>query len=211
MARERERPAANGASALPAPPENLRREVRLTQLSAVFAVAVALPPWLAALSDVVSRSSPGEIASAIVTLAVLGSVVYGVVMHHLARIGYLERLMDHRPGAWEPPDREEPEPTILVPAFKEEAALVRKTLLSAALQSAGKRRVVLLIDDPPNPPRGADREALFAMRRLPEEVARLLGDFGRRCADAAARFAWRAARDDVDLKAEGAALGALYR
>ena len=40
---------------------------------------------------------------------------------------------------------------ILVPAYKEDPDVVRKTLLSAALEEYPNRRVVLLIDDPPEP------------------------------------------------------------
>ncbi len=196
-----------------APPGDLRREIRLTQASALFAVVVALPPLLGGLAELIGlgHGGPREIASAVLTLAILGCVTYGVVIHHLARIGYLERLGDRRSSPAEEADGEEPTLTILVPAFKEEPAVVRKTLLSAALQASGRRRVVLLIDDPPNPVSVADREALFASRRLPVEVANLLGDLHGPCAGAAAAFARRASADTVDLSAECGALAALYR
>src|SRR4030095_14252326 len=42
-----------------------------------------------------------------------------------------------------------PSVTILVPSYKEDPALVWKTLLSAALQDYPRRSIVLLIDDPP--------------------------------------------------------------
>jgi cellulose synthase/poly-beta-1,6-N-acetylglucosamine synthase-like glycosyltransferase len=191
----------------------LRREIRLTKASALLAVAVALPSLLGGLADLTGRDhgGPWQIASGILTLAVLGFVAYGVVIHHLARIGYLERLADRRPSAAEGAGGEGPALTILVPAFKEEPAVVRKTLLSAALQGAGAHQVVLLIDDPPNPASVTDREALFASRRLTVEVASLLADLQARCAGAAAAFARRVSGDAVDLTAECEALAALYR
>ena len=174
---------------------------------------VALPPLLGGFAELIGlgHGGPREMASAVLTLAILGCVAYGVVIHHLSRIGYLERLADRRSFPAAEVDGEEPTLTILVPAFREEPEVVRKTLLSAALQGAGRRRVVLLIDDPPNPVSAADREALFASRRLPVEVASLLGDLHGRCAGAAATFARRASGGAVDLSAECGALAALYR
>ena len=41
--------------------------------------------------------------------------------------------------------------TVLVPSYREDARVVRQTLLSAALQEYPDLRIVLLIDDPPSP------------------------------------------------------------
>ena len=63
---------------------------------------------------------------------------------------------------------------VLVPSYKEEPAIVRQTLMSAALQDHPNRRVVLLIDDPPDPASADDRASLRAMRRLPDEIGAAL-------------------------------------
>jgi cellulose synthase/poly-beta-1,6-N-acetylglucosamine synthase-like glycosyltransferase len=96
---------------------------------------------------------------------------------------------------------------VLVPSYKEDPALVRQTLLSAALQDHPSRRVVLLIDDPPDPADPDDRAALDAMRRLPGELSAEL-------ARPAARF--RAALTDFERRlhpdpaAEAASVATLY-
>lgn len=64
----------------------------------------------------------------------------------------------------------------LVPSFKEDARVVRRTLFSAALQQYPCRRVVLLIDDPPDPADPSDRALLEAVRRLPGEVESVLAE-----------------------------------
>src|SRR5262249_59808117 len=57
-----------------------------------------------------------------------------------------------------------PSVTILVPSYKEDPAVVRKTLLSAALQDYPLRAVVLLIDDPPIAATYEDARSLEQMR-----------------------------------------------
>jgi cellulose synthase (UDP-forming) len=59
-----------------------------------------------------------------------------------------------------------PSLSILVPSYKEELAVVRQTLMSAALQDVAGRRVVLLIDDPQHPGNPQDAASLQAMRQL---------------------------------------------
>ena len=73
--------------------------------------------------------------------------------------------------------------TVLVPSYKEEARVIRQTLLSAALQEYPFQRIVLLIDDPPDPT-DARRPAAARRRRmaLPGQI------------DGAARRAARAGR-----------------
>jgi cellulose synthase/poly-beta-1,6-N-acetylglucosamine synthase-like glycosyltransferase len=84
---------------------------------------------------------------------------------------------------------------VLVPSYKEEASLVRQTLLSAALQDHPNRRVVLLIDDPPNPTDPDDRASLDAMRRLPGELSSELAQGAARFSAALTAFERRVAPD----------------
>jgi cellulose synthase (UDP-forming) len=60
--------------------------------------------------------------------------------------------------------------TVLVPSYREQVAVVRKTLLSAALQEYPYLRIVLLLDDPPNP-RGQEHiDSLAQARALSAEL-----------------------------------------
>jgi cellulose synthase (UDP-forming) len=127
-----------------------------------------------------------------VYVALASMLVYGSLVYLFARWGHLTRLRSHRPAS----DGElaafrlEPVPavTILVPSYKEDPRVVRKTLLSAALQDYPRRAVVLLLDDPPIPTSAQDAKALDEARQLPEDIARLLRPMRHRTASALAAF-----------------------
>ena len=124
--------------------------------------------------------------------ALASMLVYGSVVYLIARWGHLARLRSHRPAS----DVElaafrlEPVPavTILVPSYKEDPRVVRKTLLSAALQDYPRRTVVLLVDDPPIPTSAQDAKALDEMRQLPADIERLLAPMRDRMTTALAKF-----------------------
>src|SRR5439155_6421421 len=103
-----------------------------------------------------------------------------------------------------------PSVTILVPSYKEDPALVWKTLLSAALQDYPRRSIVLLIDDPPVTATYEDARALDEMREFADTVERRLAAVQARVRSAAAVFERRA--DTVRLRPSGEAreLAALY-
>jgi cellulose synthase/poly-beta-1,6-N-acetylglucosamine synthase-like glycosyltransferase len=69
---------------------------------------------------------------------------------------------------------EMPSLTVLVPSYREDARVVRQTLLSAALQEYAPLRVVLLIDDPPNPTDPEHVQMLLEARDLPRRIQELL-------------------------------------
>src|SRR5262249_3954581 len=126
------------------------------------------------------------------------------------------RLRRHRPAS-EPAlhrffhDPQAPSVTVLVPSYREDPRVVRRTLVSAALQDYPKRRVVLLIDDPSKPSRPQDVELLAAARSLPEEMESNLGKPAEHFADASPRLAERLAREPLDATGETLALAQLYR
>ena len=130
-----------------------------------------------------------QIAFAIVVLV----LTYGFFVYFVTRIGRLQRLARHVPadrGALEQVFAgEAPRVVVLVPSYKEEAAIVRRTLLSAALQEFPHRRVVLLIDDPYRPADAADAAALEGMRRLPRDLQQLFAAPAARFDRAASDFA----------------------
>ena len=106
-------------------------------------------------------------------LMLVGFLVYGNFGYQLARLGYLKRLSRHRPATVSELRKfaqSAPELTILVPSYKEEIAVIRQTLLSAALQQYPNKRVVLLLDDPPKARTDQDRATLCAARLLPTEL-----------------------------------------
>src|SRR3982751_300897 len=110
-----------------------------------------------------ARDAIGTIEQ-LVFIAIIQSLIYGNFLYQFARLGYLRRRMAHVPRS-----RNEleslyagvaPSLAILVPSYKEEVSVVRKTLLSAALQDYPDRRVVLLVDNPPHSKDAGDRAAL---------------------------------------------------
>lgn len=109
----------------------------------------------------------------------VGALVYGSLVYQLARLGYFHRLTLHRPASPAELDAflstpAPPSLTVLVPAYKEDPRVVRKTLLSAALLDYPGRRIVLLIDNPPEPTDPRDAHELCETRGLPEDVTALL-------------------------------------
>jgi cellulose synthase/poly-beta-1,6-N-acetylglucosamine synthase-like glycosyltransferase len=115
---------------------------------------------------------------AISYLAIVTLLTGSALAYLTTRLGYLYRGRSHRrapraviDGLYE---QTTPTMTVLVPSFREDARVVKKTLLSAALQEFPHLRVVLLIDDPPNPATAAERALLEAARALPAELSVLL-------------------------------------
>jgi hypothetical protein len=158
-----------------------RRELRLTRVVVGLTIAATLLPAAGALLDLADSLGAlawGRSLTALLFLAVLGALAYGVFVYHLTRLGHLTRTLAHRPASDDElarlHDPTSPLITILVPSYREDAAVVRKTLLSAALQDYPCRRLVLLIDDPPEPAQLPHARGLVACRRLPHEVAELL-------------------------------------
>jgi hypothetical protein len=107
-------------------------------------------------------------------------LIYGNLVYHATRIGFLIRHRRHIPATQSELDRlyriSAPRLAVLVPAYKEEPAVVLQTLLSAALLDYPEKRVVLLIDDPPTPTSPANARGLKAMRQLTGRVENLLSE-----------------------------------
>ncbi len=86
----------------------------------------------------------------VVSLLTLSSLIYLVT-----RLGALQRFNGHMrvPRALLDKHFSDKQPgiTVLVPSFREEYQVIRKTLLSAALQEYPSLKIVLLVDDKPNP------------------------------------------------------------
>jgi cellulose synthase/poly-beta-1,6-N-acetylglucosamine synthase-like glycosyltransferase len=145
---------------------------------------------------------------------IVGVLTYGFLVYFVTRLGYWQRLASHAPA--DPEVLESiyagaaPALAVLVPSYKEETAVIRRTLLSAALQEYPGRHIVLLIDDPCFPENRADAAALEGARRLPQELASLFAAPAQRCVQAGRQFEARQAQETFDPRAESLLLARHY-
>jgi cellulose synthase/poly-beta-1,6-N-acetylglucosamine synthase-like glycosyltransferase len=162
---------------------NFRFEIPFAAL--LFAVTLAICAVVAweQVDQLLVFVERGDTLAAVghgVFMAIIGMLIYGNLVYQLTRMGYLKRRSRHRPVGREDLERAyagDAKPlAILVPSYKEEPEVVRRTLLSAALQDYPGRRVVLLIDDPANPVSEADATALRVMEELPRSLQRMFDD-----------------------------------
>ena len=114
----------------------------------------------------------------IVYVGIMTLLLLSALMYLLARQGALYRSRGHVRVPRAEIDafmgESRPSLTVLVPSYAEEPAVVRSTLLSAALQEYPGMRIVLLLDDPPVPKDAAGLASLEGCRALPDEIAELL-------------------------------------
>lgn len=113
--------------------------------------------WLVYVSSVIFRQlveGPNTyqfILESFGYLLVVTLLTFSALMYLLARQGAFLRFKDHvrvsRPFIDEYFSKNHPSITVLVPSYNEEISVIRKTLLSAALQEFPNIRVVLLVDD----------------------------------------------------------------
>ena len=149
------------------------REIRLT-IAVIVWTGLA---WLFLGADMITMlgeqlragdyTAAGSQAGFMLIIAVMQ---FSILVYFLSRLGQLHRHRRHRV-----PARTElmglftgdaPSLAVLVPSYREDPIVVRKTLLSAALLDYPAKRVVLLIDDPPAPGDDADRTLLENARQL---------------------------------------------
>ncbi len=132
---------------------------------------------------------------AMVTLLTISSMAYLI-----SRQGYFYRARAHRrtPRALldDLYDKASPRVTVLVPSYREEAHVVKATLLSAALQRVAGLDVVLLIDDPPAAHSEKEEALLRGARELPGEVQAIIDEPARLFGARYAAFVERGARDE---------------
>jgi cellulose synthase (UDP-forming) len=197
----------------------IRREIHLT-LTAIcltlVAAVVSLGGIAQSLLENVTEQRWGAGLGQALFLAIVAFLIYGGLVYQLARRGHLRRLLDHHPAG----DKElhrffhrhyAPKVTMLVPSYKEDPQVVRRTLLSGALQDYPDRRLVLLIDDPPHPTHPSDVERLGAARTLPKELRDLLEKPIEHFAAALEALRERLGQGPLDHPAETRRLAELYR
>lgn len=108
-------------------------------------------------------------------LLIVTFLTFSALMYLLARQGAFQRFSKHvrvpRAEIDQYFEKNQPAITVLVPSYSEEPDVVRKTLLSAALQEYPCIRVVLLVDDPPYPSDPAVLARLNATRELTGSIS----------------------------------------
>lgn len=113
-------------------------------------------------------------------LIIVTLLTFSALMYLVARQGALQRFSKHVRVPRAELDRhfsaQQPAITVLVPSYSEEPEVIRKTLLSAALQEYPGMRVVLLVDDNPHPSNPAVAARLNATRELGNEIMKLLAE-----------------------------------
>ncbi len=131
-------------------------------------------------------------AEAVLYLLVVTLLTVSALAYLLSRLGFLYRTRTHhRPSRAvldQFYDATTPTLTTIIPSYREDARVIRNTLLSAALQEYPDKRVALLIDDPYQPETAQARAQLEAARALPGEIGELLAGPARRFARALDQF-----------------------
>jgi cellulose synthase/poly-beta-1,6-N-acetylglucosamine synthase-like glycosyltransferase len=188
--------------------------------SARFAIFLTFAAWVAFGIDQMGRLTqaqfgPRIIFDAVVYIAIVTLLTLSAGAHLLARLGHLYRARDHErvPRALIDDHFAETMPalTVLVPSYREDARVVRQTLLSAALQEYAPIRVVLLVDDPPNPSDPDHVRMLMDARDLPGRVQALLAEPRARFEAELAAFEKKAATGAQVAVADMLHLATLYR
>lgn len=111
--------------------------------------------------------------SVIVTFLTLSALIYliarqGALQNFKKHVRTPQRMLDEHFST------HQSSITVLVPSYNEEVQVIRKTLLSAALQEYPNINVVLLLDDSPFNIRPENREKLEQTHALGEELKTLL-------------------------------------
>ncbi|NBO17729.1 MAG: glycosyl transferase [Proteobacteria bacterium] len=201
----------------PAPIVNYAWEIRLTQMLLAFtflAWCMVSAQTGSILWQRIQMGNPGPILEQILFIIIIQGLIYGNFVYQLTRIGYLRRRLKHKPATPEERealyDGEAPTLAILVPSYKEELAVVRRTLISAGLQDYPAKRVVLLVDDPVAPNNPWDQRALEATRNLPVQLQALFDKAAMPFIRAQSDFLFRLKQNRMDLSAETIRLAGLY-
>ena len=164
-----------------------------------LAISVTVLAWCVYLVQaVVSRfidngiHDSGFVIQTVVYVGIMTFLLVSALMYLLARQGALYRSRGHvrvpraEIDAFMADSR--PSLTVLVPSYAEDPAVVRATLLSAALQEYPGMRIVLLLDDPPTPTDPGALASLLSCRALPREIGALLTEPYERFRDALDRY-----------------------
>src|SRR5581483_8012702 len=111
---------------------------------------------------------------------VVSMLTFSSLMYLIARHGALRRFGRHtrvpRAIIDEYFTKVQPSVTVLVPSYCEEYEVIRKTIISAALQEYPNLRIVLLLDDNPYPTDPKDIRRLEITRKIGKDIKALLSE-----------------------------------
>lgn len=151
-----------------------------------LAVVLTIALWILYLISTIIRQffqGPKTFSftmQAVVYVIIVTLLTFSALMYLVARQGALQRFSKHVRVPRAELDRHfsghQPSITVLVPSYSEEPAVVRKTLISAALQEYPGMRVVLLVDDNPHPSNPAVAARLNATREIGNDIMRLFAE-----------------------------------
>jgi cellulose synthase/poly-beta-1,6-N-acetylglucosamine synthase-like glycosyltransferase len=163
-----------------------------------LAVVLTISLWVTYLVSTIIRQffdGPHSFAftmQAIGYLVVVTFLTFSALMYLITRQGALQRFAKHVRVPRAELDRHfskhQSSITVLVPSYSEETQVIRKTLLSAALQEYPNIRVVLLVDDNPNPTDPATAKRLNATRNVGKDIMELMRAPHERFTDAYKAF-----------------------
>src|SRR6476646_1486940 len=175
-----------------------------------IAIIFTILAWLAYvfgyfITGIINSSYQNNIDFLVETIVYVGItsvLALSALLYLVARQGALYRSRAHRrvpraviDGFF---DTTLPTMTVLVPSYREEIAVVRKTLLSAVLQEYPFLRVVLLLDDPPNPSSAKHRATLEGARQLSADLTEWLAEPRERFAGTLEQFEMSELDDDPE-------------
>src|SRR5215475_8844282 len=139
-------------------------------------------------------------------------LLYGAFSYIATRYGHFKREGNglHHDDLDAIFDGDVAELLVLVPSYKEETAVIRQTLLSAALLEYPAKRVVLLIDNPPDSRNAEDQRLLNTTRQLVVDLQALFQHPAECLAQELEGFLTRSRQAKLDLAAERRRVSSLY-
>lgn len=151
-----------------------------------IAIVLTIFFWLSYISSIIIRQlidgpqTYDFTTEAFSYTLVVSFLTFSSLVYLITRLGALERFKKHTRVPKATLDayfsKNKPSITVLVPSYKEEYAVIRQTLLSAALQEFPSKRIMLLVDDNPHSKNPHDIEALTKTRGIPEDISTFLAD-----------------------------------
>lgn len=170
---------------LPLPHFHERPSIRKIALSRIAIVATVIFWSMYFLSIIIRQFIDGPQSynftmEAFSYLFVMSFLTFSALMYLVARQGAFQRFSKHiripRAILDQHFSTNRPSLTVLVPSYDEEPHVIRKTLLSAALQEYPNMRIILLLDDNPSPTSPVKKARLEATRNLSRNIETFLSE-----------------------------------
>lgn len=172
-----------------------------------MAIVLTLIFWLIYISSTLLRQFIDSDVNYQFTMEAFGYAfvvtvfTFSALVYLVTRQGALQRFQKHtrvpRYLLDQHFSQHQPSITVLIPSYNEETSVIRKTILSAALQEYPKIRVVLLIDDNPNPKDPIVANKLNATRNLIDEINKLLSQPHKHLQKSLTKFQTRTSKKKV--------------